>query len=132
MHIIETDRWVMMLPPEWLAEEDEDTIVIADRDEVGCIEISTICKEQGDFGSEEVSALARSESPDVCAWQSATLGGFTGCYASFTEEQAAIREWYVASGSVLLFITYSCDQDNGGMDDAAVDEILATLLPAAD
>jgi hypothetical protein len=29
---------------------------------------------------------------------------------------------------MLLFITYSCDLDNRGMDDAAVDELLDTLM----
>ena len=44
------------------------------------------------------------------------------------KEDAAIREWYVADGPMLLFITYSCDEENRGMDDAAVDELLDTLL----
>jgi hypothetical protein len=33
---------------------------------------------------------------------------------------------------LLLYITYSCDLDNAGMDDAAVDEILDTLRMVAD
>ena len=49
----------------------------------------------------------------------------------FQEEGAAIREWYVADGAMLLFITYSCDEENRGMDDAAVDELLDTLLLVA-
>jgi hypothetical protein len=43
-------------------------------------------------------------------------------------EDSAIREWYVAHGALMLFITYSCDEDNAGMDDAAVDELLDTLM----
>jgi hypothetical protein len=44
------------------------------------------------------------------------------------EEATAIREWYVTSGSLLLFITYSCEEENAGMDDAAVNEMLDTLM----
>jgi hypothetical protein len=29
---------------------------------------------------------------------------------------------------MLLFVTYSCEEENQGMDDAAVDEILDTLM----
>jgi len=29
---------------------------------------------------------------------------------------------------LLLFITYSCEDENRGMDDSAVDEILDTLI----
>jgi hypothetical protein len=32
------------------------------------------------------------------------------------------------NGAMLLFITYSCEEENAGMDDAAVDELLDTLL----
>jgi len=38
----------------------------------------------------------------------------------------------VSNGTLLLFITYSCDEENGGMDDAAVDEILDTLMLATE
>jgi len=48
--------------------------------------------------------------------------------SSYVEEDTAVREWYVARGSLLLFITYSCDEENRGMDDAAVDELLDTLM----
>ena len=57
------------------------------------------------------------------AWRSVALGDFKGLAAQFVEEEAAIREWYVANGPVLLFITYSCDRENQGMDDASVDEM---------
>jgi hypothetical protein len=45
----------------------------------------------------------------------------------FVEEASAIREWYLMHGATLLYITYSCDEENAGMDDAAVDELLDTL-----
>ena len=48
------------------------------------------------------------------------------------EEGAAIREWYIAHEALLLFITYSCDEDNAGMDDAAVNEILDTLMKVSE
>lgn len=130
MNILETEWWVLMLPPEWWAEQEEESVLIADRDEVGCIEISTLRKENGHFRSSEVQDLAREESPEVSQWQEVELGKFTGLTGDFTEERTAVREWYVVGGSVLLFITYSCDLENAGMDDAAVDEILSTLVPA--
>ncbi len=43
-----------------------------------------------------------------------------------------MREWYVFNGALLLFITYSCDEENRGMDDAAVDELLDTLMVISD
>ncbi len=127
MTVLETDWWTMALAPEWWAEMEEDTVLVGDEDGVGWLEFNTVIKEDGDFAPREVEAIARDESPDVGDWRPVNRGDFSGLVASFAEEDAAVREWYLASGQVLLFISYSCDSDNRGMDDAAVDALLDTL-----
>lgn len=128
MNVLETEWWTLALPPEWWADTEDDSILVGDRDEVGCIEISTLHKDQGEFDRGEVREIAESEAGQVADWQSVALGDFSGIGGHFVEDGAAIREWYVSSGAMLLFITYSCDEENRGMDDAAVNEILDTLL----
>ena len=128
MNVLETEWWTMAVPPEWWADSEEDSILVGDRDDVGCIEISTLHKDEGEFDQRALADIVASESEHSLDWQQVTLGEFSGLTRRFIEEGAAIREWYVASGSMLLFITYSCDEENGGMDDAAVDELLDTLM----
>jgi len=128
VNILETEWWSMVLPPEWWAEMEDESILVGDRDDVGCLEFTTLHKESGDFERAEVQRIAESESVQELQWQARTLGDFEGIASAFVEDGAAVREWYVANGALLLFITYSCDEDNGGMDDAAVDEILDTLM----
>lgn len=128
MNVLETDWWSLALPPEFWAENEDDTIVIGDRDDVGCIEISTLQKERGEFSSPELRSIAQEEFPDVVAWEACELGELVGWYAEAEEDDAALRIWWVASGGLMLFVTYSCDVDNAGMDDAAVDDLLDTLL----
>ena len=128
MNVLETEWWTLAVPPEWWADSEEDSILVGDRDDVGCIEISTLHKDEGEFEQSVLADIAAAESEQSLDWQSVTLGDFSGLTSNFIEEGAAIRQWYVASGSMLLFITYSCDEDNGGMDDAAVDELLDTLM----
>lgn len=127
MNVLETEWWTMALPPEWWADTEEDSILVGDRDDVGCIEISTLHKEQGEFDLEEAGEIARSESSASLDWRTVSLGDFEGVSSQFMAEGVAIREWYVVRRGMLLFITYSCDEDNRGMDDAAVDELLDTL-----
>ena len=127
-NVLETEWWNLAVPPEWWAESEEESILIGDHDDVGCIEISTLHKEEGEFSSDEIARIAREEAEQKLQWETLSLGDFRGVRASYLEEGAAIREWYIASGSMLLFITYSCEEENRGMDDAAVDEILDTLL----
>jgi len=128
MNILETEWWSMALPPEWWAESEGDSILVGDRDDVGCLEFSSLQKESGVFDAAEIQGIAQSESEQELSWKPLTLGDFKGVSSSLVEESAAIREWYIANGALLLFITYSCDEDNKGMDDAAVNEILDTLM----
>jgi len=128
MNILETEWWSMALPPEWWAESEEDSILVGDRDDVGCLEFTSLHKDSGQFDTAEVKRIAESESGQELSWQPANPGDFKGVTCSFAEEGAAIREWYIANGALLLFVTYSCDEDNRGMDDAAVNEILDTLM----
>ena len=74
MNVLETEWWTMALPPEWWAESEEDSILVGDRDDVGCIEISTLHKEQGEFDMAELRDMARAESEQVLDWRRATLG----------------------------------------------------------
>ncbi len=131
MNVLETEWWTLGVPPEWWAEREDDSILVGDRDDVGCIEISTLHKEEGEFAAAEVEGIARSNGEPDWEWQPGSAGPFHGVYCEYLEEGDAVREWYLAAGPVLLFITYSCDEDNQGLDDAAVDDILSTLTPAA-
>jgi hypothetical protein len=126
MVVLETEWWSLLLPPEWEAEEDEDGVVlIGDSDGVGCIEVSELRHPQGHFSLEETRSIAAAE--EGPAWRDCRVGPLQGVCRSLSEEDVAIREWMLYRGPLLLYITYSCDSANAGMDDAAVDEILTTL-----
>lgn len=128
MNILETQWWSMALAPEWWADHEEDSVLVGDQDEVGCIEITTLRTDAESFEADTLQEMAQTAADTQ--WQAAAVGDFSGLSTRYEEEGAAIREWCVASGATALFITYSCDLENRGMDDAAVDELLDTLLCA--
>lgn len=132
MNVLETEWWTLAIPPEWWAQAEEDSILVGDQDDVGCIEISTLRKETGVFEPELVRSIAQNEAELPLIWGPVTLGEFVGVTSSYVQEETAVREWYVANGALLLFITYSCAEENRGMDDAAVDELLDTLMALGD
>ncbi len=131
MNVLETEWWSIAVPTEWWADREEESIVIGDRDNVGSIEISTLCRESGSFAASEVEALAKDNGEAGWQWSPAKLGEYVGIGTQYLEDGDAVREWYVANGNVVLFVTYSCDAENSGLDDAAVDELLSTLMPLA-
>ena len=129
MNIVETDYWCLMLPPEWLAEEDEDSVLITDQDGIGELAITTLVREPDDAPDTNLSEIAQTESPEVSSWAVATFGDFSGVTGQFTEEGAVLQEWYLIHGVALLYCTYACDVEDAGMDMPAVEEILGTLVP---
>ena len=128
MKVLETDYWCLILPTEWVASDEEDSVRIVDQDDVGELVISTLCKELGEVTQKELVDMATEESPEVENWKAVNAGAFAGVTGSFSEDDAAIREWYVGAGSVLLYMSYLCHEDDAGLDDASVDEILNTLV----
>lgn len=132
MNVLTTEWWSLAVPPEWWAEAEEDSILVGDRDNVGCIQISTLHRDSGEFDPDEPASIAQRESEQALSWETVTLGEFTGVSSCYREAGSAVREWYVVSGPLLLFITYSCDMENEAMDDAAVNELLDTLMVLED
>jgi hypothetical protein len=126
MHTVETDWWLLDLPEEWTAEQDDETVVITDEDGVGALEITML--EYEDDSPMEVNALARQLMPDDVPGQPVTLGDFSGLGFQYQDEGDAVREWIVQRDQRTLLVSYSCDADDAGMDDSIIDEILLETL----
>lgn len=128
MRAVESQWWIIELPEEWDAEQDDDVIIISDEDDVGEITLTTLTKEEGPVQASELRAFTEETAADFGPPTPVQVGEFSGLYFAFEDEGDALREWYLCCDNLLLFITYSCDLDNAGMDDGIVDEILGTLF----
>ncbi len=129
MNIVETDYWCLMLPPEWSAEQEEGSVLITDQDGIGELAITALVREPVDAPGPSLSEIAQTESPEVSSWVSVVFGEFSGVTGEFTEEGTVLQEWYLSHGVALLYCTYACDAEDAGMDMAAVEEMLGTLVP---
>lgn len=127
MRAIETQWWIIELPDEWEAEQDGETIFIADEDGVGEIAITTLQKQQGNVDDMELQNYVEDVVAEFGKGQALIVAGLQGYYFCYQDAGEAVREWYLRDGSLLILITYSCDEENAKMDDGAVDEILSTL-----
>lgn len=122
MNELTTDLWALLLPPEWTADQDEETIVITDSDEVSVIEISALYAAEGQEKTSVLNEVLMQENYKT------TLADMPAMYQEFTEEDMYWREWFIDAGDCYLAISHGCDIDNKSMDDASVDEILSTLV----
>jgi hypothetical protein len=54
MNSLETQWWLLDIPPEWGVTQDDELIVIGDEDGVGEISFTTLVKEDGHIDDAEL------------------------------------------------------------------------------
>ena len=128
MNVVETQWWIIDLPPEWHAEQDDETIIIGDEDGVGEIAITTLEKEDGDVNDVDLCGFTKEIEQEFGKGESCTVSELTGYYFEYDDEGDAVRDWYLRCDNLLVLITYSCALENKSMDDSAVNEIIGTLF----
>lgn len=129
MAYLETQWWLLELPDEWQAEQEEDAVVISDEDGVGELIITTLQKTEGEVSAAELQDYAAESAQAAGGSVEVTVSDAVGLLCEYNDSEAGehVREWYLRFEELFLYMTYCCDIDNAGLDDSAIDEILATL-----
>lgn len=121
MKEIKTDHWSLLIPTEWLSEQDEETIIIQDPDAISSLEITTILPTKGNNLKSISDQMTQDKRP-------VQLSGLQAFYHEFKEDGEFWREWICLNEHFILLLSHGCEQENQGYDDAIIDEIIATLL----
>ncbi len=124
MDVLETDFWALQLPDEWFAEQDDETIIISDESQVSTIELTSIIADKNMSKDEILSDVLPEHAVKT------VLAEETAFYHELNDEGVFWREWVCELPKGVLLISHGMDQENQGMDDASVDEILSTLAIA--
>ncbi len=120
--------WTANCPQDWVMETDEDSVLLYDPDNgVGTLEISCFCKEDGTTTQEELLDLAADTIASGARRMDVSLGGMDGLLFFYTEEGMAWKEWYLAAGNCIFFITYDCPEELEGAEDDELVEIIGSL-----
>ena len=127
MRELETDWWYLSLPEDWLVDQDDDSIVITDPDEVGVITLTSMINDGKRDRDIALRDLIDALDVDAKHLKPACQGDFEGYYGEFLDGDDWVREWYLVCDSCLLLISYDCDPDNQHMDREIIDQILDTL-----
>lgn len=127
MNVLETDWWLLSLPEDWHAEQDDDAIVVVDPDDIGELMLTTLVAE--DSAAVDLQALLRDSDIDIATAEPVTAGDFSGFVAESTDTDAGefLREWFLARDQLVVIASYVCDDDNRTLDRDMVSEILSTL-----
>ncbi|WP_127478118.1 DUF3805 domain-containing protein [Sulfurivermis fontis] len=120
--------WTASCPPGWIMENDEDSVLLYDPEEgIGTLEISCFCKEEGATTDEELLDLAADTLAAGARRMDVSLGDMHGLMLSYSEDNMAWKEWYLAAGHCVFFITYDCPEDMEGAEDEELAAIIGSL-----
>ena len=127
MQIVQTDGWCLQIPEEWSAEVEDDVVIIFDCDGVSEINITLVKKSEGNVKPEDLKGFC-SHLIKNNNYESIDFDFASGFYFNYIDDEGAWREWYLSHESSIIYITHFSENDNVGLDDAIVDEIISTMV----
>jgi hypothetical protein len=112
--VFESTWWSAELPEGWLGSAEEDCATFFSQSDgaAGAIQVSSTRKTIGDVTYAELREFATKRLPAEAHLEpflSTELSGYT---AIFCEEQTAWQMWWIARGSVLIYVTYNVEVDS--------------------
>jgi hypothetical protein len=120
------EYWNLGIPDDWIAERYPECVSLYQPDGIGELQISASrqgrpvsISELRELASEHIRAGAKTDA--------VSLGDFEGFTLAYGADDEYWCEWYLKSGSLLLFVTYSCGTEDEGKEEDVVEAILETL-----
>jgi hypothetical protein len=112
---------------DWTIDQSPECITLCPASADAALQISCHRKRDGDVTIEELFSFSQERLPREVVAQRVQYGDFEGVYGSFTDSDVFWRNWWLAHGQTLLFVTYNCDDGKRDDHTEIVDRILSTL-----
>ena len=122
----ETANFTVDLRAGWRSRQNTPTAVFHTPHGHGALHLS-VHHMEGEVSDAELQAFAACRINASAGPKQIQSGAFRGQTLRYATHGAYWREWYLRSGTVIVYATYNCDPENEGKEDAAVDRILESL-----
>lgn len=119
--------WAIEHPSNWSAEEEKDCVTLSAKHGVGALQISAYRRADESVTDEDLNDLAEDELTDGVSPQNASCGDFNGIAISYVEAERFWRKLWLRSGSLLLYVTYSCGAEEQAVEVESVNRMLSSL-----
>ena len=122
-----TPVWEATYPDGWTSEQSEDSIAFYDAEaELRTLQVTCICAEEP-VTDEDLLGMAEDVITAGKRYSRVEVGTMSGIMFRYYEGDDAWKEWYLASGNCLFFVTYDCPRAAEGNEDEEVAQILESL-----
>lgn len=123
-------HWSVELPEGWHGEREDESTLFRREGGAGTLAVTLLC-DNGPVSRETLMELAAATREEGHSASDILAGAYSGLYFSYEEEATAWREWYLAAGNCLFFVSYDALQGDASKEAVEVDAIVAglTLTP---
>jgi hypothetical protein len=128
--VIHSSAWWTIESAGWAVDESEDhtAFVPCDTAEEAALIIGAFRKSDGAIAPEELWEMSGKASPPSAGRESVKCGPFEGYRTRYdAEDSLHWRVWWLAQGSLHLYVTFNCQRDDAGKHDMVLDWMLSTL-----
>jgi hypothetical protein len=119
--------WSIELLPTWSAEQEESCTSICSENDVGALQVSAYRKSDRSVSEKDLVELSEGQYPTGVSVDNFESSAFKGLQVSFSQTGKYWRKWWMHEGSLLLFITYTCNLEDQDVESEQVDQMIGTL-----
>lgn len=130
MPLHQQPHWCVELPEGWHAEREDESTLFRRDGGAGTLAVTLLCDKEN-VTRETLMELAAATREEGHGASDIRMGAHSGLYFSYGEEATAWREWYLAAGRCVFFVSYDCLQADEAKESAEVDAIVAALTLTA-
>ena len=126
---LDADLWRTQIPDGWVAEAEDESILVFHPDGAGTLQFTCSEMEDGLVDDDDLRYFAEELFADGVVPAAITLGPMHGLKFEYDDEDTGewVAEWYLAADDLFFFITYSCPRPARGSEDEAIASILNAL-----
>jgi hypothetical protein len=124
------ETWSLLLPDGWRAWHDDECATLVADDGIGVLQISAAFKDCDVLDSDLRDFAA--EHLGTGAIKPTRAGDFVGFETAFRDGDRLCRLWYLRNRRQMLFVTYNSGMESRSVEDAALQDILASLAASGE
>lgn len=117
--IYSSEWWSIDLPSGWAASEESDCVSFRSISHTGVLNASAVRKPDGSVKDEDFSEFIGEANHDCSAAKPIHAGRYIGFTRNCAHNGPLLAEWWLAHGSVLVYITYATttETESGELDE---------------
>lgn len=121
--------WSVEIPDGWEHEVEESALLMRHPETNGMLQFSAVSKiEDGDVTEDDLAEFVDEMGLAEARAFPASYGAFEGLHIfSEPDLDTATQHWVLRADTLMLLISYTCNEEENGVDDKAIVETLELL-----